>query len=510
MSVFRLGREREALAARGEEYRSTVTEYLKSKGYFIDAESSVEGSFEDVICFSSGLSKVCVECKATTLSLTSSPFIGPLCRYFSEFVRSPRNQKFRTLFFISNLDDMDDFKSVFHHHKSESIKALRERCSQYVKSEPKLALKNAVINPGTRTEEEFEEFVCSVDVYEGDISDLEYAVRSRGSKAATRSATMYLLGLSTSSQAIRSASLADEVNESLMGDLFEVSHIPDTIYGSLHETTHREKKDFEITEARLVKNKSIVRGSVRYSFSEPFINNHQAASLVPFNEESPDWLKDSDKRYWLQDLLNQEIFSFASRMGLHQGSDTHRFIFVPERQNAVSMTWSPSGKKKKREVVQKRVGRDGRIFFAHRAVDIGFVLLGNRLLLNLDTNWEFTEDGRKFLPPKISQTLRKEWRLRERNRSRFLDLIFWSKYLSNSHALIRIKTGNDYIEIRSDPLSFSIEAGILEDQIDVDRLISMPSIYSLEEEREGQTLSENPLEPWLKSDDIDRGDSTGL
>src|SRR5205807_3210843 len=107
----------------------------------------------------------------------------------------------------------------------------------------------------------------------------------------------------------------------------------------------------------------------------------------------------------------------------------HRFVFVPDGDQGLSVTWFPGRRKRKREVVQRRRGKGDNVFYAHKALDVAFVVLDEKLFLQLDSNWEFTDDGRHFLPPRIGGPLRREWRRGERNRGRLVDLVFWAKFL---------------------------------------------------------------------------------
>src|SRR5437879_1927427 len=75
MGFYRIGREREAIPHRGEDYRSAVAKYLQSKGLRIDAEAPLEGSFEDIVCLESATARILVETKGTRIWVHSRKFL---------------------------------------------------------------------------------------------------------------------------------------------------------------------------------------------------------------------------------------------------------------------------------------------------------------------------------------------------------------------------------------------------------------------------------------------------
>ncbi|MFQ5909904.1 MAG: hypothetical protein ACE5IJ_04190, partial [Thermoplasmata archaeon] len=177
MGYFRLGKEREALAQRGESYRSTVSKFLQSKGLRVEAESSIEGSFEDIIMAEADTSRICVECKASKMSLHSRRFLEPFCVYLTRFIRLPREARFRTFFFLREVTSPREFKEVFQDSNPQALATLRGDCSRLVSRLLEENPSRDLVNPVEIGDDEFLEFVNSVDVYEGDIRDLEDATR---------------------------------------------------------------------------------------------------------------------------------------------------------------------------------------------------------------------------------------------------------------------------------------------------------------------------------------------
>ncbi|MFQ5910960.1 MAG: hypothetical protein ACE5IJ_09620, partial [Thermoplasmata archaeon] len=344
------------------------------------------------------------------------------------------------------------------------------------------------------------EFVNSVDVYEGDIRDLEDATRLREPQGVTRSSILRLASQSLGAEALRAAAIADEIGETIVTELLRITEIPRTVAG-VPDTEPKTTTRGQRAHVRRIGVEGIARGRLRYFLANPPISARKVATLEAVKEDSSDWVGHPDKRRWLQELLNQAIGAYCCSKGMYQGTSIHRYVFVPDGDEGLTITWHPGGRKSRREVVQKRLGRGGKIMFAHRAMDLSTVLLGGELYLKVETNWEFTSDGRRFLPAQVSQALRKVYRQRERNRSRLVDLVFWLKYLAGQAERISIRVGGEEIQIEATPLAYQVDRGLQGDQMDLDALLSTPPVRFVEEmPLEPSEGEESPLETWLESD----------
>jgi hypothetical protein len=506
MGFYRIGKEREAIPQRGEDYRSVVAKYLQSKGLRIDAESPIEGSFEDIVCFESATAKVFIETKGTEVSLHSRRFLEPLCVYFSRFVRLPRQARFRTLFFFEGVTDKDAFRAVFHDLQATAVAELKRECSVAVRRMAESGGRRELLDPATCDYDEFLEFLDSVDVYEGDVQELERATKLRESGTVASSSALVIAGPIASAEALRNAAIPDEVAETLTADMLEVVRFPMEVVG-VPDDSGSEAEVGELDEARVVRLRGVSKGGIRYFLSRPPERFVSSRPLAPIQASSLDWLRDPDKKRWLQELVLQYLGVYCSKKGLLQGTNAHRFIFVPEGDQGLSATWFPGHRKRQRDVVQKRRGRDGTVFFAHKALDIAFVVLGEQLFLQLESTWEFTSDGRHFLTAKIGGPLRREWRRGERNRSRLVDLIFWTKFLCGTRGDIRIPAGEDEIHVSGTPVSFELDYGIKDDRLDLDRLLDTPHEYRFAASRRGLATEENLLEPWISDASEEAEDS---
>ncbi len=504
MGFYRIGKEREAIPQRGEDYRSVVAKYLQSKGLRIDAESPIEGSFEDIVCFESATAKIFIETKGTKVSLHSRRFLEPLCVYFSRFVRLPRETRFRTLFFFEEVTDRDVFRAVFHNLEAAAVADLKRECSATVRRMTDSGGRRELLDPATRESDEFLEFIDAVDVYEGDVQELERATKLRESGTAASSSALAIAGPLASAEALRNAAVPDDVAETLLADVLEVERFPVNIVG-VPDASPPEAEALEPDEVRSAKLQGIPRGGIRYFLSRPPERFAGPQALEPIQESSLEWLGDTDKKRWLQELALQYLGIYCFKKGLYRGTNAHRFVFVPDGEEGLSVIWFPGHRKRQREMVQKRRGRDGTVFYAHKALDVAFTVLDGRLFLQLDSNWEFTRDGRHFLAAKIGGPLRREWRRGERNRGRLVDLIFWTKYLCGTRDDIRIPAGEDEIHISGTPVSFGLDYGIKDDRLDLDRLLDTPHNYQFAASRRRVAAEENPLEPWI-TDSGERGE----
>lgn len=496
MGFYRIGREREAIPQRGETYRSAVAKYLEAKGYRIDAESPIEGSFEDIVCFESPTAKVYVETKGTKISLHSRRFLEPLCAYMARFLRLPKEARFRTLFFFQEVAEGEDFRRSFRDFEAKAIADLKMECLATVQRMTTDRARRDLLDPSTVNADDFLEFVDSVDVYEGDVEDLQQATRLRDAGTAASSSSMAIAGPLASGDALRNAAVPDEVTEMLLADLLEVRRFPANIVG-FPDIAPGALDVSGFDEVGFVRLEGLHRGGVQYFLSQAPSELARTQPLERIEGDLGEWLRDTDRKKWLQELALHYLGVYCCKKGLFRATSAHRFVFVPDGEEGLSVTWFPGGRKRKREVVQKKTGRGNNTFYAHRALEIAFVIQNQTLFLQLDTTWEFTSDGRHFLPGRIAGPLRREWRRGERNRGRLVDLIFWTKFLCGANEDIRIPTGEDEIQIAGTPLSFESGYGIKDDRLDLDRLLDTPHDYRFAVSSRRAAPEENPLEPWI-------------
>lgn len=96
---YNLGKGREALHIKGDEYKKAVKLWLESKGMIQHLDSSIEGIFEDLVLFENSTTRVAVECKNSVIRLFSKEFLLPFGWFLSIYARLPIEDRFRFLYF---------------------------------------------------------------------------------------------------------------------------------------------------------------------------------------------------------------------------------------------------------------------------------------------------------------------------------------------------------------------------------------------------------------------------
>jgi len=128
---FLYGR-RESLTGKSEAYKKSVRAYLESFGYSQITDSSVEGTFEDMLFCNPTIApgkKFLVEVKAEDLSLSSCKFAKELTRYFRLWHAKEPNERFNFHLFVQAVKKPDEWEAIFSEN-NQSL-AVRRWCNWY-------------------------------------------------------------------------------------------------------------------------------------------------------------------------------------------------------------------------------------------------------------------------------------------------------------------------------------------------------------------------------------------
>jgi len=116
MPIYAIGRERESLIYSGEAYKRAVRKYLKSLGYSQTTDSYVEGHFPDMVFVNSSVDPgrvFYVEAKATKVSLSQKNFCGEILNYFLQWLRTPREKRFKLMIFVQEVSKRRRWNYIF-------------------------------------------------------------------------------------------------------------------------------------------------------------------------------------------------------------------------------------------------------------------------------------------------------------------------------------------------------------------------------------------------------------
>jgi len=175
---FLFGR-RESLYGKSEGYKKSVREYLESYGFSQTVDSSVEGSFEDMIFYNPNIApgkRFLIEAKAEVVSLKSKKLARELVKYFRLWQAKDRDVKF--LLFIQGVKRPKEWESIFS--DINTFKFVQKWCEWYNKR----CLKEGEISFDEQDVKEMSDFFADSEVIVGTHLDLQHAVLEKETSSA--------------------------------------------------------------------------------------------------------------------------------------------------------------------------------------------------------------------------------------------------------------------------------------------------------------------------------------
>jgi hypothetical protein len=438
MPFIKLAGAREALPAKGEQYKGLVREYLRSRGARPEVDSAIEGSFEDLVMVDVSGVNLCIECKETRLSITEAKFAVPVCRYLYRYLRAKPDKLFRVAFFARSFSKEAEVKEVFESRKPEAMERFRKCCGDivavYRSSHPEID----IVNPNEVTPEKWAEFLGCCEIFSADFNALEYAIRARGLPVGPWETAAVLVGPKNAQKFLEELASPAAVEERLVSNFFPVISLPDTIVCSTRVPADA---------------KSVKRGNGTYFFGNK--TNVGPASTFEGLGEIPtsEWLEGEDLINWLVELLNVHLFAELDQRGLNHIDGTTVFFFkaiVSEEVKQVPLR-TPRGKKSWTVVKRYREEGTGATIFAHSAVNLRFTRVGQTPLLTIHPTWVFTDDGHRPVAAARRAALHRRWRRFDRNENRVQLVYSWFAWLSQGERLLELKTSVEPIVVDSLP-----------------------------------------------------------
>lgn len=172
MTIHFLFGRRESLHGKAEAYKKSVRQYLESSGYSQTTDSSVEGSFEDMIFVNPNVDpgkKFLIEAKAETLSVKSKKLARELVQYFrkSKVISSQNIVRFKL--FIQGVKKPKEWESIFS--EIGNLKAVQNWCEWYNDK----CLEREEEKLDEETIKQVSEFFANSEVVVGNVIDLQQA-----------------------------------------------------------------------------------------------------------------------------------------------------------------------------------------------------------------------------------------------------------------------------------------------------------------------------------------------
>lgn len=157
-------------------------------------------------------------------------------------------------------------------------------------------------------------------------------------------------------------------------------------------------------------------------------------------------------------------------MGVKKEYMNHRFFFQLNHDGSDRAI--KIGDDASRTVAAIKESNDGTgRFFVHHAARMRFHFIGDRLFLEVDPCYLFTQDGTLPIKGVAQGKLSFQWSGRQSNPDVLRNTIFWIRVLSHGHPNISIPTGNSPIILDGIPSTATIKVGISDDALGVGSLL---------------------------------------
>jgi hypothetical protein len=268
----------------------------------------------------------------------------------------------------------------------------------------------------------------------------------------------------------------DPVVEEICCNLFPVKTLPPKIWSAPCLVIGSISRFFEpeiIIPPHILKEKRLftfVDLSKQGNIFSGVVENYD---IRPIDVE--EWFEDVDYSRWLVELLGWGLDKHCLKLGLHFDNVGKKYYYNKD-VILKEVRWTPSKKRVPKELLLQYKN-----YFAHRAMQPKFEVIGNLIFLKINVGWAFTYDGYKLIQGPLRSTLSTKFLSRQKNRSNFNEIRFWAWLISQDGKTIKMDFGKSYVEIDAQPLSTSVIGGVFGDYTELSEATSGPPRIFAEE-----------------------------
>lgn len=267
------------------------------------------------------------------------------------------------------------------------------------------------------------------------------------------------------------AEYPDRCTEVLLSNLIPLQQLPRVIF-SCPVKSRKPKAFYEGTGFEWP---VLLKSGKAHSFAD--FSEHKERLRDEVTEGSPaeesvvDWYNSEVKRRDLVQLLNKCLESYLRGMGIRRevkGGRRFHFQLNPDGSDKEFKI----GDDASRTVAAVKESKDGtRRFFVHHAARMGFHFIGERLFLEIDPCYLFTEDGISPIKGVAQGKLSFQWSGRQSNPDILRNTVFWVRVLTKGHSKLSIPTGNSPVILEGLPATSKLNSGISDDALGVASLL---------------------------------------
>lgn len=260
----------------------------------------------------------------------------------------------------------------------------------------------------------------------------------------------------------------DEIEESLLSNLFPVKNYPETIFVS-PTAVKTDGEVFKKLGDKIQEIPFMIKNKTLYTFDNLKVSSSPFFPIILENdvneEKVHDWIQDDIKRNDLIRLFNLSLKKYCESRELWYDKKHYRFVCLLKEGRTRTFKWRPETKYAIREIATCIKEQEGKILYCkHYAANLRFMFLDDNIYLKISPTMTFTYDGFRPIRSRKLASLMSRYLSKQYN-SQYLDLVrFWSKFLSKLDVTISIPLGKEHIKVESEPIGSQILVGIKEER----------------------------------------------
>jgi len=279
----------------------------------------------------------------------------------------------------------------------------------------------------------------------------------------------------------------DPVNEDICCNLFPAKSLPSKVWSAPCFVTDPIPRYFE---PEVIIPPHILREKRLYTFVDLSREDNAFSGVVENYDvksiDTTEWGADEVHSRMLVELLGWGLDKHCRKLGLYF-DDTGERYYYDKDVVLKEVKWAPSKRRVSKELVIQY-----KEYWAHRAVQPEFHVIGNLVFLKINTGWTFTYDGYRPIQNTLRSTLSTKFLAKQKNEPNFREARFWAWFFSEDGKTIKMDFGGTRVEVDANPLSTQVTGGVFGDYTELSIMTSGPP--KIFEEAAGREEEDDELE----------------
>jgi hypothetical protein len=408
MTFISLKGSRESLSGKSEDYKEKIKGYMKSRGYVLTHDSTVDGILPDLVFnrpYVDGKKETWIESKFTDLSLTDDSFLSELGRVFNGYMQRNDHQRFSYFIFGKKCLSVKKWKNIFDETKCypDDVKGLMGSISDNLEGTDLEIFKSY-------TYDDFVYFINDITLVEGDYADLSRATESILKKDE----------FDVDQELLKDVSNVIQKKEFLTGNFVKITSLPEILWIA------ESKKKIDANFWKITRNAIAYPHANKIYSVNPFQKNSEIMEYVKTETirkiNVSEWKEDEKlKDNILKYLIKSYVIYKGRKIKLAYYHDLGCLFF----HNPNPMKYNIF--KHKNRVVSKYYAEAD--FVKHDAIRVDVKKIGNDFYIVFNMIIIFTKDGYEIITGESASSLHKKFTRKytynDKEKNKLLD---WTKF----------------------------------------------------------------------------------